>query len=323
MIYPWQQATWNTIQQSRQAGRLPHALLLSGETGCGNEAFVEALMHSLLCLEPDAQGMACGQCRSCQVYQAHAHPDQLSIKKEDGKQIISVDQVRELGRFLSLSLSYSPVRVVSLLGAETMNVNAANSLLKSLEEPNNNTHLLLLSYQNSKLLPTIRSRCQQLRLPVPSREQALAWLSQHTLSSDANTLLDLALGRPLAALALDSSELSEQQQQFFADLITVLQGKMLLTQFAQTWQKHDRNSMIDWQLQALQNSLQQHYQLNISTTANSQQARLLKGLSRWSSQRLWQIHDQLLQLKQLSTHPLNAQIFVETMLTYWLDKKSS
>lgn len=323
MIYPWQQAAWDTIQHTRKAGRLPHALLFSGELGCGNEAFVEQLMHSLLCLNPDEKGFACGKCRSCQVYQAQAHPDRLTIQKEEGKQVISVDQVRELGRFLSLSLSYSPVRVVNLLEAEAMNVNAANSLLKSLEEPNDNTHLLLLTHQSSQLLPTIRSRCQQIRLPLPSRDQALAWMQQQTLTTDAAMLLGLAQGRPLAALALDQSDLNEKQQQFFADLITVLQDKMLLTQFAETWQKHDRHHLIDWQLQVLQMSLQQHYQLTIHPPENSQQARLLKGLGRWSRQRLWRIHDQLLQLKQLSTHPLNTQIFVETMLTYWLDKKTS
>lgn len=320
MIYPWQSTIWNTIKQTRRSNRLPHALLLSGDQGCGNEAFVETLAHSLLCLSPQASGEACGQCRSCQVYQSEAHPDRLVIRAEEGKKVISVEQVRDLGRFLSLSLSYSHCRVVVIEAAELMNINAANSLLKSLEEPAKNTHLLLLTHQNSKLLPTIRSRCQQLRLPVPKTADAVSWLEIQSTQQDAKQLLNLALGRPLDALKLDQSDQHEKQTQFWQAMIEVLQGKQTLTQCAERWQKYDRDTLINWQLQALQASLRQHYDVSIET--NGAYERLLRGLRSWSNERLWHIYDRLIQLKQLSAHPLNQQIFVETMLTYWLDKQT-
>ncbi|HPY40726.1 MAG TPA: DNA polymerase III subunit delta', partial [Thiolinea sp.] len=199
-IYPWHQTIWLQLQAAFIQQQLPHALLFSGETGCGHEQLVYSLAQSLLCLQPNAKGVACKHCRSCTVFAAQAHPDFMLLAVAEDKQAITVDQVRSLDRFLELSHSYSPNRVVVILEAEAMNNNAANSLLKSLEEPTNNSYILLFTKQVAKLLPTIRSRCQQLRMPLPSQILALEWLKQHSLPDQAVNLLSLAKGRPLAAL---------------------------------------------------------------------------------------------------------------------------
>ncbi|WP_020560667.1 DNA polymerase III subunit delta' [Thiofilum flexile] len=312
MIYPWHLSTWQIIQRAKQAGRLPHALLLSGEQGCGHEAFMATLEHSLLCSTPTAEGFACGHCRSCEVYQADAHPDSLWIKPAEDKTTISIDSVRELGRFLTLSISYSPVRVALISPAEGLNVNAANSLLKALEEPTPNTHLLLLSYQPGSLLPTIRSRCQHLRLPLPSTEMALAWLETQTLTHEPSALLSQALGRPLYAVTLDQGEQVTQQQVFMTQLAQVLNGQGSLPTFANSWQKYSRHEILDWLYVILQQHLKAHY--GAGEPLNHP---LSVWLSSCSSKQLWQLMQHWQALKPLADHPINQHIFIENMVAQW------
>jgi DNA polymerase-3 subunit delta' len=139
----------------------------------------------------DEQG-ACGACKSCQLWLAQSHPDyrfleQLTDEKT-GKtsQVIKVDQVRQLLEFLNKSAQLNGYRVAIIHRAENLNVNAANSLLKTLEEAGAKTVIMLLTEQPLMLLPTIRSRCQQLTLAVPEKAQAQAWL-QTQLKTQVDT----------------------------------------------------------------------------------------------------------------------------------------
>jgi DNA polymerase-3 subunit delta' len=222
MIYPWQANAWQVVQQAKSSDHLHHALLFSGEEGCGNEAFVHALGQSLLCLTPAADGGACGQCRSCQVFASQAHPDFMAVSVAEDKQSILIEQIRELNHFLGLSRSYSPRRVAIIAPAERMNINAANSLLKSLEEPAPDTHILLLTAQPASLLPTIRSRCQAISLPLPARHSAHGWLQAQGLQHAPELLLDAAWGRPLAALELDTTDTLVQRQKWLEHLLQLL-----------------------------------------------------------------------------------------------------
>ncbi len=247
MRYPWQAHAWAGVQQAKTGDHLHHALLFSGEAGCGNEAFIQALAKSLLCLKPDAEGVACGQCRSCQVFASQAHPDFMLITLMEDKQSILIEQIRELNYFLGLSRSYSPRRVVVITPAERMNVNAANSLLKSLEEPAADTHILLLTAQPAALLPTIRSRCQSVRLPLPAHAEALQWLQQQPLQHPAEHLLETAWGRPLAALELDTTETLAQRKQWLEHLTQYAQGQGNITEISAHWEKFDKARLLDWQ----------------------------------------------------------------------------
>lgn len=299
MIYPWQTGLWETVQRARQGNHLPHALLFTGEDGCGNEHFINTLAQSLLCLAPGADHMPCGHCRSCQVFAAQAHPDFARVGLQEERQAILIEQIRELNHFLGLSRSYSPLRVVVIDPAERMNVNAANSLLKSLEEPAANTHILLLTAHPGSLLPTIRSRCQVMRLPLPARTDAVNWLARQTLQHPPEMLLDAAYGRPLDALMLDASGALNLRQQWFEDLTKLKRGAGNLVDISARWEKHNRIELLDWQLAYIHDLMKQ-------------------GISELSANRLlWQKHEKLLELKKLAIHPLNSRLFVESMLMLW------
>lgn len=309
MTYPWQTGAWETIQRMRASNRLHHALLFTGEEGCGNEDFVLQLAESLLCSKPDDEGRACGQCRSCQVFAGKAHPDYLFVGLQEDRQAILIEQIRELNHFLGLSRSYSERKLAVIAPAERMNVNAANSLLKSLEEPAAGTHILLLTSHPASLLPTIRSRCQVVRLPLPEHEQALIWLEQHKLQHPAESLLKTARNRPLTALELDSTDMLAQRAQWFQHLLQVAKGQGNITEISAHWEKFDRSLLLDWQLEALLEIAKKHE--NHEPVLNDLRLRL-------SEAALWAIHEKLLELKQLATHPLNARLFTESMLMLWM-----
>ena len=162
-VYPWQENLW---QQLAGRAQHAHAYLLHGPAGIGKRALAERLMARLLCLSPSGLD-ACGNCKSCHLLAAGTHPDNFVLEPEEADKPIKVDQVRELVEFVVQTAQLGGRKVVLLEPAEAMNLNAANALLKSLEEPSGNTVLLLISHQPSRLLPTIKSRCVQQACPLP------------------------------------------------------------------------------------------------------------------------------------------------------------
>lgn len=209
--YPWQSATWQQLHQQIQGEHLPHALLLSGLLGVGKRQLASALAQRLLCERP-AHDLACGQCKGCHLVNAHTHPDLMVIEPEsDGKQI-KIDEVRSIQGRVQGAPQLGGRKVVVIGPAENLNLNAANALLKTLEEPPGATHILLYTHQLSAVLPTIKSRCQVLKLPVPDKETSLNWLT--TIAGDrAEALLTAARGLPVKAMAmLDGEFLAEREQ---------------------------------------------------------------------------------------------------------------
>lgn len=238
--YAWQQGVWRQLDDLFVQQRMPHALLMSGVDGIGKERFARAFSARLLCLSP-RDGVACGQCKSCSLLAAGTHPDflWLTLETDDkGKtaKAIKVDQVRELVEFASKSAQMAGWRVVVVTPAHLLNVQAANALLKTLEEPGRETVLMLVTSQPLSLMPTLRSRCQQRPLPVPPEAEALAWLSPQVGEGEkARLLLSLARGAPLAALALREADWFSQRESLLRDLQQLGQQRQAALATAQRW----------------------------------------------------------------------------------------
>ena len=228
---PWQLDHWARLGQQADSGRLPHALLIAGPAGIGKERFARAVAARLLCGSP-VSGTACGSCKSCLLLAAGSHPDLLDVSSDEGSRVIKIDQVRELIDFAGKTPAIAGNKVVLLGPAEAMNINAANALLKCLEEPSASTSLLLYSHQPSGLPATVRSRCQALSMPVPGREACLAWLRPQCVDDiGAEELLDAAGGRPLAALELLGNDGLQTRQAVRAGLAALVQGRLSPLEF--------------------------------------------------------------------------------------------
>ena len=324
MIYPWQNEQWQHFLVAQKSDHLAHALLLSGLSDCGKREFAKTIAHSLLCETPDADGHACGHCKSCHVFSANSHPDYKNIALLEDKKDISISQIRDLNHFLELSCSYGKNKLAIIYDADRMNNNAANSLLKTLEEPPQGTIIILETSQPSALLATIKSRCQQIIFPIPDKEIALSWLQSQPLEHDSKMLLSIASGKPLLAKKLDDSVVLDQRKKIVTDLLSLLRGQRNHVEIAKTWEKEDFQILLGWQLswihdlliiqQISENSEEKQHSIDLSEQLN--QLNLLLNTTC-----LWNLYDDLLNLMRLAKHPVNKILFAEKMLLIWLTGK--
>lgn len=244
-ILPWQEK----LRQQMVTNPHPaHAYLLYGKKGIGKHLFADQLTRYWLCLTPNHK-LPCGYCKSCHLLATSgAHPDFFQLIPTESD-FIKVDQVRELVDFVNQTSQISKGKVVVIEPAEALNLNAANALLKSLEEPNGNTRFILVSHQPGQLLATIKSRCIQQLCPMPSKEQALTWLQSQltSLSTQELTQLWLLAGHtPLYALELYEQDILQQRQRVVADIKKILKQQIVAGQIVESWTNIPLIIIYDW-----------------------------------------------------------------------------
>ncbi|MDI7926942.1 DNA polymerase III subunit delta', partial [Salmonella enterica subsp. enterica serovar Kentucky] len=132
--YPWLRPAYEKLVESYQAGRGHHALLIQALPGMGDEALCYALSRYLLCQQPEGH-KSCGHCRGCQLMQAGTHPDYYTLTPDKGKSSLGVDAVREVSEKLYEHSRLGGAKVVWIADAALLTDAAANALLKTLEEP--------------------------------------------------------------------------------------------------------------------------------------------------------------------------------------------
>jgi DNA polymerase-3 subunit delta' len=222
-MHPWNQPILDSLKAKRD--RLPHAVLLHGPRGVGKLELAERMAQLLLCEHTDPNARPCDKCDACRWYLAGNHPDFRRVEpeaiakapvaaEEEGEEgsapeapargkkqpsiVITIDQVRSLADFLNLRSHRGALRIALVYPAEDMNPNSANALLKGLEEPPTGAMFILVSHRPARLLPTIRSRCVALPVPIPPREAAIAWLKEKGAESPERWLA-YAGGAPVQA----------------------------------------------------------------------------------------------------------------------------
>ncbi len=243
---PWQLAQWQRIQQQVEAERLPHALMLAGPPSVGKRTFARALTAQLLCAAPQ-HGIACGACKSCLLLLAQAHPDAHWLAPEEAGKAVKIDQVRDLVERMTQTAQQGGRKVAVIAPAEAMNRNAANALLKTLEEPSGATLLMLISDAPGRLLPTIRSRCQRLEFPIPARGEVVTWLQPQAASLDKlEEALAEAEGRPLQARELLTGEDAALRRELDSELAAVLDRELSIITAAERWKQRDWLALLYW-----------------------------------------------------------------------------
>ena len=253
-LLPWQKPAADQLRQAWQSGRVAHALLLQGPDGIGKKQFASWVAAAALCdRSKDGSLEFCGQCAGCKLIEAGSHPDLLWVRPEEDKQQISIDQLRAACERLSKTSYREGYKVVIVEPAHQMTPSAANSLLKTLEEPSPNSLLLLVTCRPSSLLPTVRSRCQKLSLAGPSNEEALAWVRAESKTEVGPDLLEFAGHAPLKSLeqAEAFGALDDDMQKSLAALFA---ARVDVTQVAAEWAKDalpDRLTWVDLWLQSL------------------------------------------------------------------------
>lgn len=328
-LYPWQRNLWQRLLLLRE--RMPHAILLHGRQGIGKLVFAQALAHALLCESPEGDGHACGQCVSCGWLGQGNHPDfrliepedrgedevaenldeaRLTTKAKKKSRHILIDQIRALGDLVGLTAHRHGLRVVILHPAETLNLNAANALLKMLEEPPPATLFILVTHQLPRLLPTIRSRCHKIAMTMPRRGDAESWLAAQGVVNPAFSLAQSG-GAPLAALEADQAEQRAGIEAFATHLV---RGERIDPATAAAhWSKEDYALA----LSALQ---KWNYDLFASRLANQvryypAQATSLQAMGKSVDlNSLLDFQRKLVQAQAQANHPLNTELQLEALL---------
>lgn len=317
---PWQQGVWSRLQQARRQDRLPHAMLFAGPEGVGKENFAVALAQSLLCTDPDAQGEPCGECRHCHLLYTGNHPDFQMISPEEGGKSseIKIDMIRRLTNGANLTAQSGGYKVIIVKPAERMNKAAANSLLKTLEEPVARTLLMLLSDHPSRLLPTIRSRCQRFAFPHPEQDAAIQWLESQACSGDAGTLLHLAGGAPLKALGMDSAETLGRRLEMLKAFIELGQDQRDPVKIVAEWSKHDTRQLMEWLTGWIIDMLRLQVSNQPPLLYNWDQKQALQRIAQQlNSELLQRFLIQVYEVRNLTESNLNPQLMLEKLLIDW------
>lgn len=228
--YPWLRPPFEQLVTSYQAGRGHHALLLQALPGMGGDALLYALCRYLMCRQPEGH-KSCGHCHSCQLMQAGTHPDYYMLVPEKGKSALGIDAVREVNEKLYERSRLGGAKVVWISDAALLTDAAANALLKTLEEPPENTWFFLACQEPARLLATLRSRCRLYHLAPPAESYGLAWLEREvTLEQNALlAALRLSANAPAAALELLEESRWAARQQLIQTLANALTGGDWLT----------------------------------------------------------------------------------------------
>ena len=211
----WLSASLADLIGLYRANTLPHALLIVGHPGHGGTLLTDALVAKLLCRADFPQ--ACGDCKACRLHRSGNHPDFVRVQPEGKSLTIRVDAIRAINRKVAETAQQGGNKVIRLEQAEKMNSNAANALLKVLEEPSDATFILLECSSLGRTLPTIRSRCRLVTLPEPTSSEALAMLVQANFVLEPATALGIADGKPYGALAVSQEQIdhwTECEQRF-------------------------------------------------------------------------------------------------------------
>ena len=328
LTYPWITPVLDRLP--RRARALPRALLMTGRPGLGKRATALFLAQSLLCETDRDVLQACGTCASCRLYQAGNHPDLriLEVGQEEeapasgaaddeaapskkASRQISVEKVRTLMDFVTLTSHRGGAKVICIIPAEAMHPSAANAVLKVLEEPPGETYFLLVSHQPERLLPTIRSRCFHLAFALPDAEPALDWLKGQGIAQGELALAQVGYA-PLAAMGRAGDEAFWAQRKLLLDSLGApafdplyaagfaenIEGPLVSTLLSQ-WA---------YDVVALQSGGKVRYHLDYEASLQqTARAAPAEEFMRW--------YDAIIQFARVAQHPLNKRLSMENLLS--------
>ena len=326
IIHPWNQELWQHL--TLEPERANHALLFNGNRGLGKRDLAFSLAHYVLTQNHS---------QSENLFNAGSHPDfhvlmpeyrvgddlvsrfaQRYLEQHTGKpkRTISIDQVRNLALAMNTHPHISTTRVVLIAYAETMNRNAANALLKNLEEPPANTLFIVVSDDAARLAKTIRSRCSLINFRAPTSDNAKAWLMQQKAMPEHEVDIHLAMANnhPLMALNLFKENFKDDLKTVFTDVNGLWNNRTNVIDSAKHWQQMGGVKAIDI-LQKLTADLIRHKHMETPKKVffPVQQSWVQASSAKLDQQRLFDAMDALIYAKKMLATTVDELLVLETV----------
>ena len=310
---PWHMSLWQRFQNMADQDKLSHAIVLTGLAGVGKSSFAHALAQSFYCDSPDDKRIGCGRCASCHQFEAGTVSDFRQLQPEEGAASISVDQVRDCIEFLELSRDRERKKIALVYPAERLTVSAANSLLKTLEEPPGDTLIVLLTSQPERLLMTIRSRCQVFSISPPSHVEGVQWL--HSQGFDDSALaLDVSGNAPIAAREFCDSALAVSFHALLESLVWNLHQSRTSHEVIAIWHGFEIEVLLIW-MSLISEWMIQHLTGSERLQRHSPELAELSGQISLPGQ--LQRHQRLLELKKQRGVSVNRDLLLDQLQILW------
>jgi DNA polymerase III subunit delta' len=309
---PWLATQLEQLQRARVAGRYAPALLIHGQRGVGTEWLARRAAQIALCREASPP---CGQCRDCRQLLADQHPDFRVLAPIEDSKWIRIEQVRELTEELGLTSHGGGASVVLISPADALYANAANALLKTLEEPRPGVTLILVATTPSRLPATVLSRCQRLAIVAPTRAASLAWLERYKGPGPWSAVLDVLGEAPFEAVQLDALELERLATDTFEALHAVVSDRADIPALAERW---GRSGSYELRLACLETWLTACIDRVSGASRQSQKmcanAHLPDPVSEMNMTGLLRVLDGAYELRELQLSSINRSIGLEQLL---------
>ncbi len=236
---PWLLPLQTALDAAIRDDRLGHALLVQIAPGLGGDWLAYWLAARLFC-KTTAGSKPCGACVPCARVLAGEQPDLLRLQPIEDSKEIRIDQVRELAAELALTSHGAGRKVAILSPADKLNRNAANALLKTLEEPSGSALLILVTGEPSRLPITVISRCTRLTIPLPRNLLLAEWLRESAdRGTDWESVLAVLGPKPIDALQADTGALIELRRETLNALEQAARGGLDPVETAEFWGKED------------------------------------------------------------------------------------
>ena len=289
----WLQTFADGWQDRVRHGRVPHAVLLTGPAGVGKRAAAAWIA---------AQRLGISEQGELPVYPVPTpeHADLHWIAPLEDKEAIGIDQIRALVADFGLTSYEGAGKVAIIEPANAMTASAANSLLKTLEEPPGDALLVLVADRMGRLPATIFSRCQRIDIALPAENKALQWLDQLQPGANWPEALRLAGNAPLAAItALDQLDSHTAMSREFGD---IARGAVSPLEIAARWARLDAPFVLDWMAREVQRAIVEE-----------------SGQQRMDSRNLFCYLDIINRLRGQPKGSYNVQLTLESLLIDWAD----
>jgi DNA polymerase-3 subunit delta' len=300
---------------------MPHALLIHDSPGAGGEWLANWVATLALCTNTGEA--PCGRCDGCKRVANQQHPDLTWVVPIEESKQLRIEQVRELATELALTSHQGGYKVGILSPADSMNRFAANALLKTLEEPPARTLLILVAVQPSCLPATILSRCQRLRVQVPTRAEAIEWLQKERGSGDWSGVLDVIGEAPFLAALADPKAIPALGHETRRTLEEIEAGAADPVATAERWSRSEPGL----RLKCFENWLTDRIRRHIAPRGNSVEMQATAHLSRRAPvlniRGLFELADGVRDLRSQLDVPINRSLALEVLLRRLAGQRTS